>query len=372
MEGCYRRGTWLIETNNNSQRNIKPMKNMRTLLITIPAILIATIFVTVTPIQLRPEQDKPSLEGATGWLNTQPLNLKELRGKVVLIDFWTYTCINWRTLPYVRDWASKYKDQGLVVIGVHTPEFSFERELVNIRNANREMNVGYPVAVDSRYEIWNSFQNHYWPALYLIDANGKIRYQKFGEGDYKETELKIQQLLKELSPKKTALPITDIQPGGAEAAADWGNIKSPENYVGYSQTQGFASPGGIVTDKATFYTVPSGLQLNQWALTGEWNIGKEKIFLSGKQGRLIYRFHARDLNLIIGPARKGNPVKFRVTIDGKIPGALHGLDIDENGNGTVTEPRMYQLIRQQGPIIGRDFQIEFLSPEAEVYDFTFG
>jgi thiol-disulfide isomerase/thioredoxin len=350
------------------------MKSMRTLFIIIPAILIAAILVAVKPIQFTPEQEnKPSLEGATGWLNATPLKLEKLRGKVVLIDFWTYTCINWRrTMPYVRDWASKYKDQGLVVIGVHTPEFSFEQELGNIRNANREMNIGYPVAVDSRYEIWNSFQNRYWPALYLIDANGKIRYQKFGEGDYQEIELKIQQLLKELSPKNTPLQTTVIQPVGAEAAADWRNVQSPENYIGYGQTQGFASPGGIISDKAATYNVPAHLQLNQWALMGEWNIGKEKAFLIGKEGKLIYRFHARDLNLIIGPGAKGTSIKFRVTIDGNIPGASHGLDIDENGNGTITEPRMYQLIRQQGPIIDRDFQIEFLSPKVEVYDFTFG
>jgi len=339
-----------------------------------PAIFIAIILVAVTPVQFIPEQEnKPSLEGATGWLNSSPLKLEKLRGKVVLIDFWTYTCINWRrTLPYVRDWASKYKDQGLVVIGVHTPEFSFEKELGNISNANKEMDISYPVAVDSGYEIWNSFQNHYWPALYLIDANGKIRYQKFGEGDYKETELKIQQLLRELSPKNTALQTTAIEPGGAEAAADWKNLGSPENYVGYGQTQGFASPGGIIRDKSVSYSFPSGLQANQWALSGDWKIGREKVSLIRKQGKLIYRFHSRDLNLIIGPGDKGNVVRFRITIDGNIPGSSHGLDVDENGNGTVKEPRMYQLIRQQGPIIDRDFQIEFLTPKAEVYDFTFG
>ena len=341
---------------------------IRTMSLIVPTLLLAAIFATVDPAELSPvPETKPSLQGATGWLNTTPLKLEELRGKVVLIDFWTYTCINWRrTMPYVKDWASKYKDQGLVVIGVHTPEFSFEHELGNIRNANSEMNITYPVAVDSKYEIWNSFQNHYWPALYLIDANGKIRYQKFGEGDYQEIELKIQQLLREISPKNTPLQTTAIQPGGAEAAADWRNVQSPENYVGYGQTQGFASPGGIISDKAVTYNVPANLQLNQWGLTGEWNIGKEMVLLTGKQGRLIYRFHARDLNLIIGPAAKETPVKFRVTIDGNIPGASHGVDIDENGNGTVTEPRMYQLIRQQGPITERDFQIEILNTGAEV------
>jgi thiol-disulfide isomerase/thioredoxin len=347
---------------------------MRTLLITIPAVVIAAIFIAIKPLNIPPEQEvSPSLEGATGWLNTQPLKLDELHGKVVLIDFWTYTCINWRrTMPYVRDWASKYKDQGLVVIGVHTPEFLFEQNLTNIRNANKEMNIGYPVAVDSRYEIWNSFQNHYWPALYLIDANGKIRYQKFGEGDYRESELKIQQLLKELSPKNDRLPLSELKPDGAEAAADWANVRSPENYVGYGQTQGFGSPGGAVNDESTLYAAPGNLLLNQWALTGEWSIQKDKVLLTGKQGRLIYKFHARDLNLIIGPAVKGKTIKFRVTIDGNIPGTAHGLDIDENGNGSLTEPRMYQLIRQPGAVIDREFQIEFLSPKAEVYDFTFG
>jgi thiol-disulfide isomerase/thioredoxin len=349
------------------------MKSMRTLFITIPAILIVAIIVGVLPIPFTPVQNKPSLEGATSWLNTKPLKMEELRGKVVLIDFWTYTCINWRrTMPYVRDWASKYKDQGLVVIGVHTPEFSFEQVSENVKNASKEMGIAYPVAVDSKYEIWNSFRNHYWPALYLIDENGKIRYQKFGEGDYLEIEQNIQQLLRELSPKNTALQITEIKPKGVEAAADWENVRSPENYVGYGQTKGFASPGGIISDKQTAYSAPAHLQLNQWALTGGWNIRKEKVSLIGTQGRLICRFHARDLNLIVGSSVKGKAIKFRVTIDGKLPGTGHGLDIDENGNGTITEPRMYQLIRQQGPIIDRDFQIEFLNSNAEVFDFTFG
>ncbi|HWV73949.1 MAG TPA: redoxin domain-containing protein [Pseudosphingobacterium sp.] len=342
--------------------------------ITIPAILITAVIIAVTPIQFTPEQDNnPSLAGATGWINSTPMKLEDLRGKIVLVDFWTYTCINWRrTMPYVRDWASKYKDQGLVVIGVHTPEFSFEHELGNITNANREMNITYAVAVDSNYEIWNSFLNNYWPALYLIDGNGKIRYKKFGEGDYQEIEMMIQQLLKELSPKNISLQLTEMKPGGAEAAADWKNVESPENYVGYGQTQGFASPGGIITDEPVKYTLPTELKRNQWALAGEWSFGREKVLLTGKQGKLIYRFHARDLNLIIGPGEKRNPIKFRVTIDGAIPGASHGMDIDEYGNGTITYPRMYQLIRQQGLINDHNFQIEFLTPKVEVYDFTFG
>jgi thiol-disulfide isomerase/thioredoxin len=347
---------------------------MRTILLTGSPLLFAAIFAAIWPADLSPKQEaKPSLKGATDWLNTQPLDLAKMRGKVVLIDFWTYTCINWRrTLPYISEWASKYKDRGLVVIGVHTPEFSFEHKLENIKNANKEMNIVYPIAVDSNYEIWRSFQNNYWPALYLIDAKGKIRYQKFGEGDYREIELMIQQLLKEVSAQSIPAKTSTLQPGGFEAEADWENLKSPENYVGYGSTQGFVSPGGIITDKQTLYAVPTYLQLNQWALLGEWTIGKEKISLNGKQGKIIYRFRARDVNLIMGLAKSRSSLKFRVLIDGKPPGAARGLDIDSNGNGTVTEPRMYQLIRQQGPIVDHEFKIEFLDPKVEVYDFTFG
>jgi thiol-disulfide isomerase/thioredoxin len=342
--------------------------------LSISTILFAAVFVAIGPLDLSPKQEAgPSLNGATGWLNTRPLNLAELRGKVVLIDFWTYTCINWRrTLPYVNEWASKYKDQGLVVIGVHTPEFSFERNIENIKNASKEMNINYPVAVDSDYGIWRSFQNNYWPALYLIDAKGKIRYQKFGEGDYLESELMIQQLLKEVSPRNVPAQPLALMPNGFEAAADWKTLKSPENYVGYRSTQGFASPGGSIPDKQTLYSEPANLQLNQWALLGEWTIEKEKVRLNGKQGKIIYRFHARDVNLIMAPGAKSSALKFRVLTDGKPPGDAHGLDIDANGNGTVTEPRMYQLIRQQGPITDHEFQIEFSDPGVEVYDFTFG
>jgi thiol-disulfide isomerase/thioredoxin len=352
----------------------KSFPHIRTIFLSITAIFLAAVLVANGPIDISPKQEiKPSLKGATDWLNTKPLDLAKLHGKVVLIDFWTYTCINWRrTLPYISDWASKYKDQGLVVIGVHTPEFLFEHKLENIRNANNEINLKYPVAVDSNYEIWRSFQNSYWPALYLIDAKGKIRYQKFGEGDYQEIELMIQQLLKEVSAQNITTKITELKPDGFEAAADWERLQSPENYVGYGNTQGFVSPGGIIIDKQTFYAVPVHMELNQWALSGEWIIGKEKVLLKGKQGKIIYRFHARDLNLIMGPAEPGSSLKFRVLIDGKPPGTAHGLDIDINGSGTVTKPRMYQLIRQHDSVIDREFQIEFLDPQVEVYDFTFG
>jgi len=316
---------------------------------------------------------KPSLSGATGWVNTTELHLKDLRGKVVLIDFWTYTCINWRrTLPYMKEWASKYKDQGLVVIGIHTPEFPFEKQPENVNTAIKEMHISYPVATDSNSDIWNSFQNQYWPALYLIDAKGKVRYQQFGEGEYGKSELMIQQLLKEAGATNVPDKVSDLQPEGIEAAADWNTLGSPENYLGFFRTQGFASPETIDPDKAISFTVPGSLQVNQWALSGQWIMRAGNVVLNKKEGKIVYRFHARDLHLIMAPAMQGVPVKFRVLIDGHAPGAAHGLDIDSDGNGTITEPRMYQLIRQQGAIEDREFQIEFSEPGVEVYDFTFG
>jgi thiol-disulfide isomerase/thioredoxin len=347
---------------------------IRTGLVTASIIIIAVIVLGDGNLYEGATQKRePSFSGATGWINTKPLNLADLRGKVVLIDFWTYTCINWRrTLPYVREWASKYKDRGLIVIGVHTPEFPFEHQLENVKVATKEMGITYPVATDNNFEIWNSFQNEYWPALYLIDAKGQIRYQKFGEGDYQESERQIQQLLKETSAKNIPGKTVDLQPSGFEVAADWKNLKSPENYVGYTRTQGFASPEQVVADKQSLYSPPKQLNLNQWALSGEWIMEKDRLVLSKGQGKIIYRFHARDLNLILGPAMRGASVKFHILIDGKAPGSAHGLDIDSSGNGTVTEQRMYQLIRQQGPVIDREFQIDFSDPKAEVYDFTFG
>jgi thiol-disulfide isomerase/thioredoxin len=319
------------------------------------------------------QKKTPSLNGATGWLNTQPLALTNLHGKVVLIDFWTYTCINWRrTLPYIREWEAKYKDQGLVVIGVHTPEFSFEYKADNVSRSVKQMNIGYPVAIDNNYEIWHSFNNEYWPALYLIDAKGKIRYQKFGEGDYVESELQIQALLKEVSAKNISPEPVAAKADGFEIAADLAHLRSPENFLGYERTEGFAAPGGVINDRPTLYSAPKQLHLNQWALSGEWNIGKERVLSSKSGGKIIYRFHARDLHLIMGPAKPGSSIKFRVLIDGKPPGAAHGLDVDNNGNGIVTEQRMYQLIRQTGSIADTEFEIEFFDPDVEVYDFTFG
>lgn len=352
----------------------KPITFTRTIFLAVVFILGGIIFGAAKP---DPEADPlvigPSFNGATQWLNSPPLSLKELRGKVVLVDFWTYTCINWRrTLPYIREWASKYKEQGLVVIGVHTPEFSFEQKTENVSWSLKDMNISYPVAMDNNYEIWHSFNNQYWPALYLIDAKGKLRYEKFGEGNYEEAELKIRQLLSEASGRNVADTPVALQPLGAELAADWTNLGSPENYIGYGQTNGFASRGGVVPDKPSSYMVPQQLKLNQWALAGEWTMGKERVLLNGKQGTLSYRFHARDLHIVMGPATPGTSIRFRVLINGKAPGAAHGVDVDSDGNGTLNGQRMYQLIRQQGPITDQEFQIEFLDPGAEVYSFTFG
>jgi thiol-disulfide isomerase/thioredoxin len=319
------------------------------------------------------EGDFPSLGGANGWLNSQPLTPAGLRGKVVLIDFWTYTCINWlRTLPHVRAWAEKYKDQGLVVIGVHSPEFAFEKNVDNVRRAVQDMRVDYPVAIDSDHAIWRAFRNQYWPALYFIDAQGRIRHHQFGEGEYEQSERILQQLLAEAGASGVSRELVSVEGHGAEVAPDWGSLKSPENYVGYQRTENFASPGGAVLDKRRVYSAPARLSLNQWSLSGEWTVTDQATVLNRANGRIAYRFHARDLHLVMGPAMRGAPVRFRVLIDGKPPGLAHGFDVDEQGNGTVTEQRLYQLIRQPKPIADRQFEIEFLDPGVEAYAFTFG
>jgi thiol-disulfide isomerase/thioredoxin len=353
---------------------IKKFTYMQTMFLTATTILLfATIFGAIETGQRRiKNKPGPSLNGATSWVNTRPLTLTDLRGKVVLVDFWTYTCINWRrTLPYVREWAKRYKDEGLIVIGVHTPEFSFERKLENVGNSIKEMNIEYRVAVDNDYAIWDSFQNQFWPALYLIDASGQIRYQKFGEGDYTESELQIQKLLKEISAKNVSTELVTVHPKGFEAAADWEHLRSSENYLGYNRAEGFTSPEGLIADKHVVYSVPNGLALNHWALAGGWITGKESI-TNTEPGKIIYRFHARDIHLIMGPAKPGTSVRFRVLINGKAPGRSHGLDVDSNGYGIVKEQRMYQLIRQEGPVTDTEFQIDFLDSDIEVYDFTFG
>ena len=319
------------------------------------------------------EGELPSLGGATGWLNSQPLTPAGLRGKVVLIDVWTFTCINWlRTLPYVRAWAEKYKDQGLVVIGVHTPEFGFEHSLDNVRRAAKDMRVDYPIAVDNDYAVWRAFNNQYWPALYFVDAEGRIRHHKFGEGDYEQSEKIIQQLLAEAGQGATGRELVSVDGRGLEAAADWGSLKTPENYLGYDRTENFASPGGAVLEQHRAYTAPAQLKLNHWALSGDWTMGKQATALNQPDGRIRYRFHARDLHLVMGPAVPGRSVRFRVLIDGKPPGAAHGADVDDQGYGRAGEQRLYQLIRQAEPIADREFEIEFLDSGVEAFAFTFG
>jgi thiol-disulfide isomerase/thioredoxin len=324
-------------------------------------------------VQSPSEGTFPSLSGATQWLNSAPLMPADLRGKVVLINFWTYTCINWlRQFPYVRAWAEQYKDQGLVVIGVHTPEFPFEHNLDNVRREVMDFGVGYPVAVDNDYAVWDAFDNHYWPALYLIDAQGQIRYHQFGEGSYEQSEMMIQQLLTEAGHSDVRQQFVTVDASGLEVAADWSNLRSGENYVGYDRTQNFASPGGEVLGKPHVYTAPGQLFLNNWALSGDWTMDHQFVRLNEANGRIVYRFHARDLHLVMGPAMPGTSVRFRVLIDGQPPNVAHGVDIDEKGNGTVTEQRLYQLIRQPGPIVDRQFEIEFLDPSVEAFSFTFG
>jgi thiol-disulfide isomerase/thioredoxin len=329
--------------------------------------------VTPTAPQLAIEGSLPSIDGAIEWLNSPPLTRAGLRGKVVLIDFWTYTCINWRrTLPYVRAWAERYKDRGLVVIGVHTPEFDIEKVVDSIRQAAKEMRIDYPIAIDSDYRIWRAFNNQYWPALYFIDARGHIRHHQFGEGDYEQSELVLQQLLAEAGSSAFTHDLTSVTPDGFELAADVSDLKSPESYIGSARAENFSSPGGPVSGKRHLYAVPARLGLNDWALSGDWTIGKEAAVLNAANGRIAYRFHARDLNLILGPAVQGASVRFRVLVDGQPPGAAHGVDVDDKGYGTVTESRMYQLIRQPKPIADRLFEIEFLDPGVGAFDFTFG
>jgi thiol-disulfide isomerase/thioredoxin len=324
-------------------------------------------------VQLPIEGELPSLGGATAWLNSPPLSAADLRGKVVLIDFWTYTCINWlRTLPYVRAWADKYRDHGVVVIGVHTPEFPFEHDLENVRQAAKNMRVEYPIAIDNDYAIWSAFNNHYWPALYIVDAQGRIRYHQFGEGAYEQSEMILQQLLAEAGIGGIAHELVSVDAQGAEAAADWGDLRSPENYVGYERTENFSSPDGAVVDKPRVYSAPARFSLNHWALAGDWTVGRGATVLHAANGRIAYRFHARDLHLVMGLAARGTSVRFRVFIDGQAPGAAHGIDVDEQGNGTVTEQRLYQLIRQPKPIADRQFEIEFLDAGVEAFAFTFG
>jgi cytochrome c biogenesis protein CcdA/thiol-disulfide isomerase/thioredoxin len=317
-------------------------------------------------------QMMPDLSGAVAWLNSPPLNRDQLKGHVVLVDFWTYSCINClRSIPYVRAWAERYKDSGLIVIGVHTPEFAFEKDLDNVRRAVNELKISYPVALDNDYKIWKAFNNSYWPADYLVDATGHIRFHHFGEGKYDESEQQIQDLLKEHNGQLTVNGLVKVAATGAEAPPD-SDVESPETYVGYERADSFLSPGGLKQDVANLYSIPKHLELNQWGLAGNWTDHAQVATLNSARGKIVYRFHARDVHLVLGPAPNGNPVRFRVKIDGQAPGESHGVDTDAQGNGTITDQRLYQLIRQKDPIEDRTFEIEFLDPGAQAYAFTFG
>ena len=314
----------------------------------------------------------PGFGGATGWLNSPPLSASDLRGKVVLVDFWTYTCINWlRTLAYVRAWAEAYDERGLVVVGVHTPEFPFEGDIDNVRQAAKDMRVEYPIALDSDYAVWDAFGNQYWPAVYIADAEGRIRHHQFGEGQYEECERVVQMLLREAGAEDVGDELVSVVPDGYEAQADWSSLWSPETYLGYGQAQNFASPGGADLDRPRTYAVPDSLRLNHWALAGDWTIERGASVLNRGDGGIAFRFHARDVHLVLR-AQPGTRVPFRVLLDGEPPGDAHGLDVDEQGEGALVRPRLYQLIRQGRAIRDRTFEITFLAPGVEAYVFTFG
>lgn len=322
-------------------------------------LILTAIVVTAMSAPTR-TSELASLRSATGWINSPPLTEEVLRGKVVLVQFWTYSCVNWiRTVPYARAWAEKYRDDGLVVIGVHAPEFEFEREPGNVRWAKGIFGIEYPIALDNDFAIWRGFGNNYWPALFLLDGRGRVRHRHFGEGDYEGSERVIQELLAEAGARGVERDLVSVVPQGAETAADWANVRSPETYVGSARSENRVSPG-------------ARLGLNQWALDGDWTVGKQAAVLNGADGRITYRVHARDVNLVMAPGASGRPVRFRVSLDGTVPGAAHGIDVDEEGHGTVAEPRMYQLIRQPGRVAERRFEIQFLDPGVEVFVFTFG
>jgi thiol-disulfide isomerase/thioredoxin len=330
--------------------------------------------ITVEPFRRSKASDLASLPRATAWLNSAPLTAADLQGKVVLVDFCTYTCINWlRTVPHVRAWAAQYKEQGLVVIGVHTPEFSFEEDVDNVRRAAKERGITYPIAIDNDRAIWRGFANQYWPALYFIDPSGHVRDHHFGEGNYEESETRIRKMLA-ASGSDSGLgrqPVSS-EADGPEVGADWRSLKSPETYVGHAKAETFASPGGAAVNTRHLYAIPPRLRLNQWALSGEWTVKGEAAVLNAAGGRIACRFHARDLHLIMGPAARPGAVPFRVLIDGEPPSAGRGSDVDGQGNGTVAEQRLYQLIRQPGSIADRQFEIEFLDSGVEAFAFTFG
>ena len=314
-----------------------------------------------------------SFEGATTWINSGALTPADLLGHVVVVQFWTYTCINWlRTQAYYRAWSQRYRDKGLVTVGVHTPEFKFEHDLDNVRWAVQARKIDYPVAVDNDYRVWEAFSNHYWPALYFVDADGKIRHHRFGEGDYERSEMVIRQLLADAGAGDLPEGLAAIDPYGDEVQADWEDLGSPESYLGYEQEAGFDSGGSAAPDEPHTYAAPSRLRLNTWGLTGSWTVRSDASALNEPGGRIAFEFHARDVNLVMGPARKGVTVPFRVILDGENAGPARGADLDEKGGGVVREQRTYQLIRQTKPIGDRRFEIEFLDAGAEAFCFTFG
>ncbi|MNQ45184.1 Thiol-disulfide oxidoreductase YkuV [compost metagenome] len=315
----------------------------------------------------------PSLDGAVQWLNSPPLSTQALKGKVVLVDFWTYSCINClRTLPYVKAWAEKYRDQGLVVIGVHAPEFAFERDVDNVTRAMKKLGINYPVALDNDYTIWRAFNNQYWPAHYFADAQGRIRYHHFGEGNYAESERVIQQLLREAGASTVPDGLISVSAQGMQRVPRMSEVKSPETYVGYQRLAHFVPAASLTPDAVADYKVPAVLTLNDWALDGQWNVGSEHATSAAAGSRIVYRFHARDLHLVLGPGVEGKPVRFKVTVDGQAPGDAHGMDVAPDGSGSVTEQRLYQLVRQPGDVAERTFSIEFLDPGVSAYAFTFG
>ncbi len=314
----------------------------------------------------------PSLDGAVQWLNSPALSVQGLKGKVVLVDFWTYSCINCiRAIPYVKAWAEKYKDRGLVVIGVHSPEFAFEKNIENVKKAVADLGITYPVAIDNDYAIWRAFDNQYWPAHYFVDAEGHVRHHHFGEGEYDQSERVIQQLLAEAGKTGVSGDIVQVKAAGAQAASDENDVQSPETYVGWQRSENFVDAKGTVNDTPHVYAAATP-RLNEWGLTGNWTVGAENAGLNDKEGSIYYRFHARDLHLVLGPAMEGKPVRFQVTIDGKPPGASHGVDTDAAGIGTVTSQRLYQLVREAGSVADHTFEIRFLDPGVQAYAFTFG
>jgi hypothetical protein len=313
-----------------------------------------------------------ALRTATAWLNSPPLSETNLAGRVVLIQFSTYSCINWlRTLPYIRAWAEKYK-QRMDLIGVHTPEFAFEKKLENVRRAIQQMNIDYPIAIDNDHSIWRAFDNRYWPALYLIDSRRRLRHHHFGEGEYERSEQAIQQVLTEAGARGDFKGGVSVTATGIEVSADWHNLRSPEIYLGYDRTANFSSPGGAASGRRRVYVAPTRLALNHWALGGEWTIGNQPTVLSSASGRIVCCFHARDVHLVMGPLRQDSPVRFQVSLDHQPPGPAHGLDVNARGSGTVGEHRLYQLIRQPGPIVDRTFEIQFLDAGVEAFSFTYG